>query len=70
MGYYLADGIYPSWATFVKAIPKPQENKNKYFAKAQEACRKDVERVFEVLQSRFASVHGAGAAHLWDEDSL
>ena len=42
MGYYLADGIYPSWATFVKTIPEPQDNKKKYFAAAQEACRKDV----------------------------
>jgi hypothetical protein len=40
----------------------------KYFAKAQEACRKDVERVFGVLQSRVAIV--CGSAHLWDEDSL
>ena len=40
----------------------------KYFAKAQEACRKDVERAFGVLQSRFAIVRGP--ARLWDEDSL
>ena len=45
LGYYLADDIYPSWTTFVKTIPQPQGNKNKYFAKAQEACRKDVESV-------------------------
>ena len=35
MGYYLVDGIYSSWATFVKTIPEPQANKKKYFAKAQ-----------------------------------
>src|SRR6266540_2970716 len=68
MGYYLADGIYPSWATFVKTIPEPQGNKRKYFAKAQEAVRKDVERAFGVLQSCFAIVRGP--AQFWDEETL
>ncbi|XP_062195309.1 uncharacterized protein LOC133898645 [Phragmites australis] len=43
MGYYLADGIYPQWATFVKLIPSPQGNKRKYFTKVQAAVRKEVE---------------------------
>ncbi|XP_074352669.1 uncharacterized protein LOC141691816 [Apium graveolens] len=40
MGYYLADGIYPSWPTFVKTISKTLGNKKKYFANAQESVRK------------------------------
>jgi len=43
-------------------------NKNKYFVKAHEAARKDVERAFGVLQSRFAIVRGA--ARLWDTETL
>ena len=56
MGYYLADGIYPQWSTFVKTIPRPLGAKRKLFAKAQETYRKDVERAFRVLQARFAIV--------------
>ncbi|XP_028063786.1 uncharacterized protein LOC114267001 [Camellia sinensis] len=43
MGYYLADGIYLQWATFVKIISSSQGNKQIYFAKAQESTRKEVE---------------------------
>ncbi|XP_042964635.1 uncharacterized protein LOC122298854 [Carya illinoinensis] len=58
MGYYLVDGIYPKWRTFVKTIPTPRGNKKKNFVKAQESARKDVERAFGVLQQRFAIIRG------------
>jgi hypothetical protein len=55
-GYYLADGIYHEWLVFVKTQRNPTEEKYGRFAKEQEACRKDVERAFGVLQSRWAIV--------------
>ena len=60
MGYYLADGIYPTWATFVKTIPKTLINnpKKAHFAKVQESARKDVECAFGVLQKRFGIIKG------------
>uniref|UniRef100_A0A0D3BIG3 DDE Tnp4 domain-containing protein n=1 Tax=Brassica oleracea var. oleracea TaxID=109376 RepID=A0A0D3BIG3_BRAOL len=56
MAYYLTDGIYPKWVTFIQSIPVPQGPKAVLFAQRQEAVRKDVERVFGVLQARFSIV--------------
>ena len=63
MGYYLTDGIYPRWSTFVKTLNMPQDPKRVLYAQRQEAARKDVERTFGVLQSRFNIVKTP--ARLW-----
>jgi len=52
-GYYLADGIYPDWATIVKSFKCPMDPKTSKFKRYQEAARKDVERAFGVLQGRW-----------------
>jgi hypothetical protein len=49
MGHYLADGIYPSWATFVKSFRNSQGNKKVHFTQVKESVTKDVERAFGVL---------------------
>ncbi|GJY93697.1 nucleotide-binding alpha-beta plait domain-containing protein [Tanacetum coccineum] len=51
--YYLADGIYPQWATFVKSFTVANDAKHSYFKKRQESARKDAERAFGVLQGRW-----------------
>ncbi|XP_021833154.1 uncharacterized protein LOC110772971 [Prunus avium] len=66
--YYLADGIYPRWTTFVKTIPNHQSEKERSFASFQKGCRKDVERCFSILQARWAIIRGA--ARMLDEEVL
>ena len=68
LAYYLTDGIYPDWATFIQSIRLPQTEKHSLFAKKQEAVRKDVERAFGVLQARFAVVRNP--SNLWDKHKI
>jgi hypothetical protein len=63
-GYYLADGIYLELPIFMKTRCDTKQEKYSWFAKEQEACRKDVERAFGVLQSRWAIVWHP--ARQWD----
>ncbi|GJR03809.1 C2 calcium-dependent membrane-targeting protein [Tanacetum coccineum] len=51
-GYYLADGIYPQWASFVKSFTVASSEKNVLYKRKQEGARKDIERAFGVLQGR------------------
>ncbi|GJX15702.1 zinc finger, CCHC-type containing protein [Tanacetum coccineum] len=55
-GYYLADIIYPEWATFVKSFTVSNDAKHGYFKKRQESARKDVESAFSVLQGRWGKI--------------
>nr|XP_043615732.1 uncharacterized protein LOC122587620 [Erigeron canadensis] len=52
-GYYLVDGIYLTWSTFVKAYKYPTDSKEKMFKTAQEAARKDIELEFGVLKGKW-----------------
>lgn len=67
-GYYLADGIYPESAVFVRTITFPHTDKDKLFAKSQEGARKEVERAFGALQKRFNIVRRP--ARLWRRSSV
>uniref|UniRef100_A0A0D3C5S9 DDE Tnp4 domain-containing protein n=1 Tax=Brassica oleracea var. oleracea TaxID=109376 RepID=A0A0D3C5S9_BRAOL len=65
MAYYITDGIYPKWSTFIQSISLPQIPQAILFAQQQEAVRKDVERAFGVMQARFAIVKNP--ALFWDK---
>ncbi|XP_075504454.1 uncharacterized protein LOC142541883 [Primulina tabacum] len=63
-----SDSIYLKTSTIVQTIHDPRGPKKQYFAMKQESCRKDVERAFGVLQSRFGIV--ASPARGWKKNHL
>ncbi|GKB96603.1 ALP1-like protein isoform X1 [Tanacetum coccineum] len=67
-GYYLADGIYPQWAAFVKSFTVARDERNAVFKRRQESARKDVERAFGVLQGRWHII--AQPARSWTVNKL
>lgn len=60
---YLENDIYPKFSTLVKTFRNSLGPKHKLFAITQESCKKDVQRAFGVLQSRFAVT--AGPSRFW-----
>jgi len=67
-GYYLGDGIYPEYATFVKTFTDPVDDKRKLFKKKQESARKSIERAFGVLKKRWKVI--SNPARYWDKQSM
>ncbi|GKA18397.1 putative nuclease HARBI1 [Tanacetum coccineum] len=61
-GYYLADGIYPQWASFVKSFTVASSEKNVLYKRKQEGARKDIERAFGVLQGRWRIISQSARA--------
>jgi hypothetical protein len=68
MCYYLCDGIYPNFATLMKAIVSPQGRKRSNYTKVHESIRKDVERAFGVLQARWQIIDKP--CKLWGPECL
>jgi hypothetical protein len=68
IGYYLADGIYPPWATLISGYSSPQTNKQRYFAKEQSRYQKDVECAFGIMQAKYGIMKGP--ARLWSQEDL
>jgi hypothetical protein len=52
MCYYLANGIYPEWATLITDISRPQTRQQKLFTRKHHEYRKYVEPAFGVLQAK------------------
>jgi len=64
----LCDGIYPDWAVLVRPIQQPADAAQSLFTKIQEGVRKDSERTFGVLFSRFEILANPG--RYWGLDKM
>ncbi|GJT38388.1 ALP1-like protein isoform X1 [Tanacetum coccineum] len=67
-GYYLANDIYPQWASFVKSFTVASSEKNVLYKRKQEGARKDIERAFGVLQGRWRII--SQPARAWTINKL
>lgn len=66
--YWLADGIYTKWPVFLQTITFPSNKKEECLARNQECARKDVERAFGVLQSKWHII--ARPARFWSKQTM
>jgi hypothetical protein len=66
--YWLTDGIYPTYASFVKTVSKPNTRREKLFAAKQEAKRKDIEQAFGILQACFHVL--TSGCRLWNREAM
>lgn len=67
--YLLANTIYHEFTTFIHTITSPSNEKHEprheHYTKVLEAVRKDVERCFEVLKSKFVAFNNP--TRLWSQ---
>lgn len=66
--YWLVDGIYPTYACFLKSIQNPRTRMEQFFATLHEAIRKEIECAFGILQGRFHIL--TTGCRLWDRDAM
>ena len=66
--HYLVDGIYPPLSRFLSSIADPKTKIASFYAKKQEAARKDVERAFGVLKMKFLCLKHSILMH--DRDDI
>jgi hypothetical protein len=66
--WFLVDGIYPEISRFVKTISAPNSKEEEHFIKWQEGVRKDIERAFGIIQSKFRWL--VRPIELWDQEGI
>lgn len=64
----LRDGICPDWQIFSNPIHNPRNEQEIRYKVLQEAVRKDVERCFGILQSRFYINRRENS--IWDKEEM
>jgi hypothetical protein len=67
-GYYLGDGIYPEYSTLVKGFTEPIGDRRKVYTQHHSAARKDIERAFGILKSKWHIIDNP--ARSWHQDKI